>query len=518
MTLRAIHDFELALLDPCIAMTERGLPVDDAKRRRMLDDLEAMRGPLHAEAQRLALAALADGAERITPAKAHLFSERRVCGCCRNGKAKRVACWKCAGFEAKPTKKQLNARISEMRAMDTMLDGETNHEYVMQPCAVCAGAGAFESRVFNAGSPQQLGVLLYDVLRLPKRTKGGKLTTDEEALKGLLAECKTKPEAAQLLRAVLTLGKIDTMRAIFERIAPGDDGRIRTTYNPAGTETGRFSSAETFLVRSTNLQNLPKREVTDPRFDVKACIVAPPGFALIEADLSGAEAWVTAARCGDAALLEHLRSGRDVHKWTAARIFDKDEAAITSQERHLGKVARHALNYGMQWQTFQRNVNFAADRTGIAITAAEAKRIVAGYHALHPRLKLWWEEVQHRLVLDGTLTTCWGRRRAFYGRERGVWLSGTHLEAIAFEPQSTIADLLNRGLLRWWRQHDGKVGELLAQVHDSMIVQAPQHRAQLVGDLVRRCMTEPVTVQGVTFTIPVDVKVMTSWAATKEAA
>lgn len=501
MSLRAIHDFELALLEPCIAMAERGIRIDDARRLKMLADIAAERDVLGAELEAYVISfVLATAGDRLRADKAHLFRERKVCKCCRNGKGKRAACWACAGLEKKPTKKQETA----------LVDAGTP----LTACAKCAGQGAKESVVFNPASPDQLKIVLYELLRLPPRTKDNKLTTDAKALKSLLADAK--PEAAKLLRGLLRVAKLDSISEILVRIAPGPDGRIHSVYNPAGTETGRFASSETFLITSTNLNNLPKKEVTEPLFDVRACFIPDEGCVFVEADLAGAEVYPTAAAAADTELLEVLRSGRDVHKWTASRIFNKPESEVTKQERHLGKTARHALNYGMQWKTFMENVNFIADRTGVAINAAQAKQICDGYHALHPKLQLWWRRIQGDLVTTGKLTTCFERTRTFYGRQKGEWLSETHREYIANESQSTIADLLNRGLLRWWRQHDGKIGMLLAQVYDSVLIQCKREVAPLCAQLVKRCLTEEIEVHGIKLTVPVDVKIMESWAVMGE--
>lgn len=494
-----IHDFEVALLDPCIAMTERGIGVDNALRLARIEQLEAERGPLTARIAEAACAMLAAAPERIPEAKAHLFRERTVCACCRNGKGKREACWSCAGFEKKPTKKQLG-------------------DATLQSCAQCNGAGAWEVACFNPSSPPQLAILLYDVLRLPRRTSGGKVTTDEEALKSLLPVADEA--SASLIRSILRLGKLDTMVPIYGRIAPGADGRIRTVYNPAGTVTGRFASSETFLVESTNLSNMPKREAAEDMFDVKACFVPRPGHVFIEADLSGAEAWVAAAAAGDTDLLDKLRSGFKIHEWTAAYILTKmgrptrpEDVTKDGYERQVfGKVPRHALGYGMQAPTLQKEINFLADVTGIAVTAAQTKLIWDGYHELHPALQSWWRRVLAKLA-GGSITTTFGRKRTFYGRNRGEWLSETHKSGIAQEPQSTIADLLNRGLLRWWAQHDGKVGALIAQVYDSMLLEVPRAKATVAATLLRRCMTEEIEVNGLRFTIPVDVKILESWTA-----
>jgi len=306
---------------------------------------------------------------------------------------------------------------------------------------------------------------------------------------------------------------VETMQGILHRIAPGEDGRIRCFLNPAGTETGRMSGSESFLVRSTNLLNMPKKEAAhDARYDVRRCFVPDPGTVFVEADLSGAEAWVSAALAGDDTLLAMLREGVDVHKWTAGKIFHKPGADVTPAERVLGKMARHALNYGMQPTTFWRNVNAGADATGVAITQPQARTIHDAYHALHPHLARWWERVDHALRQRGTLTTVFGRRRMFFGRRRG-WLDETHREAIAFEPQSTVADLLNRGLLRWWDSYEGKLGALLLPVYDSMLVQCAAGRVALVRQALERCLREPLTVNGHTFTIPVETKMSAeSWA------
>ena len=518
MTLRAIHDFELALLDPCLAMTERGMRIDDVKRQQMLADLAAARAPLEADVSAYVTQnVLVTHAARLAESKAHLFHKRVVCACCRNGKAKRVACWECAGFEKKPTAKQLRERSTFLQQS---APGVQHGDYVvvdvspLKPCAVCAGAGASTRVVFNPASDTQLKIVLYELLKLPPRTKHKVLTTEEPALKSLLAFAA--PEVGDFIRKLLRIGKLDTTASTLRRIAPGPDGRIRSVYNPAGTETGRFASSETFLIQSTNLNNMQKREAVEPMFDVRACFVPSEGCVFVEADFSGAEAWITACCSQDYALLELLRSGAKIHRWTAARALGKPESEVTEQEYSLYKTARHALNYGMQPPTFVQNVNEVADRTGVAITLAQGRKVYVDYHALHPNLAgLWWKNVQATLVRTGRLTTCFERMRTFYGRNRGEWLGETHREGIAHEPQSTIADLLNRGLLRWWRQHDGKVGNLLAQVYDSLLIETPRERATLCAQLAKRCLTEEIEVHGIKITVPVDVKVLESWAVTK---
>lgn len=481
MTLRDIHDLELALLDPCIAMSERGVRVDETRRLRIIADLDATLGPLTAELQALVVPRL-KRAKRLP--RAHLFRPKLK-------KSELAAC--CAAHGIQREKWPVKAALERYLAR----------------------RGGFWT--FNPMSDDQAKVVLYDVLKLPKRVKDGKSRSDEEALKSLLAHDKSG-----IVRGLLSLAKQATMRSILERIAPGEDGRIRSFYNPAGAETGRFSSAESFLVRSTNLQNLPKREAVEDRFDVRRCLVPDDGEVFVEADLSGAEAWVTAACCGDIELLARLRGGEDIHRWTAAHIYGKDARHVTDIERFLGKTARHALNYGMQAGTFQRRINADAEQSAITVTRRDVERIAQAYHRLHPLLEVWYHSVFDLLAAARTLSTCFGRRRVFFGRFGGAgagWLGETHREAIAYEPQSTVADLLNRGLLRWWRQHDGKVGRLLMQVHDSVVLGVPKRQAKLTAALLRRCLEEEIEVHGQRITIPVDVSVSeVSWGEMRKAA
>lgn len=494
-TLQRVHDFELALVEPCMAILQRGILIDNERRRAMMAALEAEVAPLSTRATEHAVALL-QASKRLP--KDHLFREKWVCPCCRGGKAKMAACWGCAGLSKPPSKRLLDKA------------GIT-----LEVCKVCGGEGKREQWTFNPSSHEQVKIVLYKLLKLPTRMKNGKLRSDEEALKDLRAF-----DTTGFVDDLLAIHKAQTVRAILDRMAPGEDGRLRTWLNIAGTETGRFSSSETFLLTSTNLQNLPKRVASlDVKYEVRNCVVPAPGHVLVEADLSQAEARVVAALCNDQRLLKAWQDPDfDVHKWTAAHIFSKPPEQVTSRERQLGKVARHALNYGMQWKLFQRNVNAMADLTGVSITAPEAQRIHTAYHRLHGELEGWWRQVDNAIRHSGALWTPFGRRRIFFGRRAGDgWLDATHREAIAYVPQSTVADLLNRGLMRWWASHDGKLGQVILQVHDSLLVEASSKLQKSVVSAVRMSLSEAFEINGLTVTIPCDVSMSAeSWGKMKE--
>lgn len=319
-----------------------------------------------------------------------------------------------------------------------------------------------------------------------------------------------KPLAKEIIQLLLKSAKLQSMKEIYGRISPGDDGRIRTSLNPAGTDTGRFSSRETFLETSTNLQNIPKKTAkADPLFDVRRVLVPDDGYVLIEADLSQAEARVTSAYAGDKRTLALFDSGADIHSLTAAKIFKCEPESITAQQRHLGKMARHALNYGMGWKKFHAAVNKDADLTGVAISPALAKKIVTAYHKDNPQLLKWWKAVERQVKEKGFLTNPYGRKRIFIDKSNVNAM-------IAYLPQSTIADHLNAVLVEVFEKLDGPNFVTLLQIHDAVLGQSPVAKHLVSARALKKLMTKPITINGIETKIPADVSISReSWGEMK---
>ena len=323
-----------------------------------------------------------------------------------------------------------------------------------------------------------------------------------------------KDIAQELVTLLLRDAKDDTMRGIYERIAPGPDGRIRTVCSPVGTETGRFSHSDTFLEASTNLGNLPKKVAKlDPLYDVRRCLVPSDGRVFLEADLSQAEVWTTAAYAGDTAKLAKLRRGVDLHRELASLIFNIPPEDVAFRERTVGKRANHMLNYGAGWKEFLSKTNVDADLTGVAISAAEAKRSVDAWRDINEKTVRWWDDCW-RLVRSGQpLQTCWGRRRHFLS----PLVRPT--DVAAFLPQSTVADCLNEGLVRWHNRYDSDdKASLVLQIHDAILLDCVEEYVEWAAERVRECLTVPMTINGHDIVIPVDVSVgRVSWAQMEEA-
>jgi len=348
-------------------------------------------------------------------------------------------------------------------------------------------------------SPKQLMDYVYNehgvkpVYRLRKKVDGKARTPslDETAIDELLTRVIPQ-EVSDVLRLVLRIRELHKITSVYLKAPLDRDGRLRCSYIITGTETGRISSRETAFHTGTNLQNVPEgiaREV----------VVPDDGMVFVGADLSQAEARIVAYLAGETRLTALFDRGGDIHRGNAARIFRKPEAAVTPTERYIAKRIIHASNYGM-------GANKFAQVAGV--TKAEAKALLHQYFNTYPRIKVWHLQVADTIKRTRTLTTPLGRTRQFMG----PWGDDLLREAYAFVPQSTVSDLLNDGLIQY--HHEGP-GEIVLQVHDSIVVQVPGPAADLAATKLRQCLTRPVDINGHTCTIPVDIKRGCSWDALK---
>jgi len=319
-----------------------------------------------------------------------------------------------------------------------------------------------------------------------------------------------KAVARQLILATLDASKLSTIGGIYNRLAPGPDGRIRTKLAPY-TETGRLRSGEDpwWPEPTTNLQNLPKKIARlDPLYEVRNIIVPQPGHCFVEGDLKQAEAICTAAYAQDWLKVARLMHA-DEHSLLAARIFDIPVQDVQKEtHRQIGKMANHGLNYGAGWKTFMEQVNKDADITGVAIDAKTAKKVLAAWQAMNPKTVRWWQDVKRQVSEQGWLTNCFGRKRIFLNPNT----AGNDM--IAYLPQSTIADLLNATLVKLFGLEKGF--QILLQIHDAILVQAPLAGWLAVAKVLKQTMELEMEIAGRKLTVPVDISMsMKSWGSMK---
>lgn len=297
----------------------------------------------------------------------------------------------------------------------------------------------------------------------------------------------------------------------YGRVAPGEDGRIRTILSP-NTASFRFSSGESLLFpASTNLQNLEKKVARlDPLYQVRDVIIPDEGKVLVAGDFKGAEAILCGAYSEDWDLVEKILRGDDVHQELADFMFETVTA--TKLQRDIGKTIRYASQYAAKVPTITQNLNKEAETTGRYYSIDE----VTIYHRKlllkHP-LERWWETTRRTLEKQhNVMYNCFGYRRTFHHPDEHSRLK----EALSFLPQSTVGYLMNLALPQAFATLDGDTHQLLLQVHDELLWQT---YPDAVSDLLRALVPlfqRPFKIHGRELYIPVEFKTGPNWGQMKD--
>ena len=359
----------------------------------------------------------------------------------------------------------------------------------------------------NPGSPKQIANLAYNTLGLKPITKGGKITTDANAIDKL----------AKINKDMAMVSKIRSVRTVRSNFTdmetdPIMDSRALFSINIAGAETGRLSSDASIFGTGRNMQNIP-----EPMRDI---FVADPGCVLIEADLVGAEADIVAHLSEDIPLINVFKRGENVHNFTARIMWPEltDEMIAADKKAHkkagtytrskyfIAKKVRHTGNY---------RGTFVTVGNQLKCTAAEAKLYLKKFHDSCPNLRQWHDETRYELQQTRTIVSATGRKRIFFGgMDDSKRLEETLKEACAFQGQDPVGYILNVGIRNIYDKLCPNSGiELKSQVHDSVLLQVPDD-IQIISDVadeLRKLMRVDVTIKGRTFYIPIDVQWGYNW-------
>jgi uracil-DNA glycosylase len=378
----------------------------------------------------------------------------------------------------------------------------------------------------NPNSPKQCQEYFYIKLGYKPyiSRKTGNITTDDKAMTKL--ERKGCREAT-LVKEIRGLKKLEGTYLDIEFDA---DGRLRCSYNAAGTTTGRLSSSQTIFGTGANFQNIP------PEF--KTFLVADDGYFLAEFDKRQAEWIETAFLSGDANMMEVVEKGLDAHVRTAQLMYGAPEELILKEAKIVGNSTDEdwikeqrlklcpeifsynpPLNMSMRQAAKKSNHGFNYDLSPIGFADAnqmpldDSKRCYAGYHKSYPGLKLWYKRTVEELqTKNRTLETFFGRRRWFGDR----WSDDLFKQAYAYRPQSTVADMVNRALIQQHRDQKDymKLVDLLGQVHDSELIQYPLDKLVEFGKAavtIKQYLEPTVTYGGRSHVIPTDLKIGLDW-------
>jgi DNA polymerase-1 len=360
-------------------------------------------------------------------------------------------------------------------------------------------------RSFNIASPRQMAAVLFreqGLTPLKKTAKKTGFSTDDEVLAELAL---THP----LPRAIREWRSLDKLKSTYTDKLPRTvnpaTGRVHTSYNQTQTATGRLSSSE------PNLQNIPVRGEEGRR--LREAFIAPPGFQLVSADYSQIELRILAHFSGDEALIGAFRRDEDIHVQTAVEIFGLPAAEVTADLRREAKTINFGVVYGQG--------AFALGKQ-LGLPQARARDFIERYFQRFPGVRRYMEETRAKARAAGQVTTWFGRLRRLTGLGGG-YQARQEAERMAINTpiQGTAADLIKMAMLAVARRlaAEHPRARLLLQVHDELVVEAPEDEVSAVGALLRAEMAgvaahPPLTgARALTVPLKVDVGAGPDWAA-----
>jgi DNA polymerase I len=357
--------------------------------------------------------------------------------------------------------------------IDTYRMGEITARLADRLEELQARAHELAGEEFLLGSTQQVAHVLFEKLGLTPGRKGktGYSTDtrvlqrirDEHEIVGVLEEWR---EYSKLLNTYL--------EPLPSLISP-EDGRLHTHFNQAVASTGRLSTSD------PNLQAIPIR--TELGREIRSAFVAEQGFRLLSADYSQVELRILAHVSGEPKLREAFARGEDIHSATAAEVLGKDAATLTKDERNVAKMVNFGIIYGISAFGLSENLE---------IPREEAQTYIDAYLARFPHVQDFIQRTIERAERDGYVTSLLGRRRpvpelkASNRQTRGF---GERL-AVNFVMQGTAADIIKKAMVAIHRRlrAEGRAARLVLQVHDELLLEAPDAELSAVRDLVREEM------------------------------
>lgn len=365
----------------------------------------------------------------------------------------------------------------------------------------------------NLNSNPQMVDLLFYKLKFPiikVSPKTGKPSADADVLNKLFL--KTQHPIFNLIKGYR---KYDTLETRYLNMQIGEAGRMFTSYDPTGTVTWRLSSYESHLGSGGNLQNIPKRD--EEGRELRNIFVPDEGYIMVAADLAQAEDRYVNWKAGDLKGIADYEAGKDPH-WENCKLFfdlpedlayDKTDSEHYDMRNKLTKHANHANNYDMGPMKF-RSLLINAGHT--EYTVKDCKLLQAKIKRKKPMIEAWKGWVRNKITTDRTLVTALGRKKIFYGRIS----DDLFRKAYAFDPQSTIGELMSLCIRNL---HDGlyeKGFRILMNVHDEVVAQVPDGMQSELIPLMKEIMEIPLMVEDIygqerELTIPVDFKVGYSW-------
>ncbi|MCL2694909.1 MAG: DNA polymerase, partial [Clostridiales bacterium] len=321
-------------------------------------------------------------------------------------------------------------------------------------------------------------------------------STDADTLESLSGESEI---VAKILE-YRTLSKLLSTYVVgLSKAKSEKDGRIHTTFQQFVTATGRISSVE------PNLQNIPVR--TAYGREIRKAFVASPGNVLLDADYSQIELRLLAHVSGDSGLIAAFQSGQDIHAQTASEVFHVPLSEVTAEQRGAAKAVNFGIVYGISDFGLAKN---------LGISRKQAGRYIAGYLEHYPQVAQYMKDSVAQAREKGCALTLFNRRRPLPEIASSNFNVRSFGERVAMNMpiQGSAADIIKLAMIAVHRElaRGGFAARLILQVHDELIVDAPEAEAEAVAKLMTDCMCG---VAQLAVPLHAEVKMGKSWYDTK---
>ncbi len=319
---------------------------------------------------------------------------------------------------------------------------------------------------FNLSSPKQLGAVLFEKLKLPiiKKTPKGAPSTAEEVLQELALDYPL-PKLIMQYRGLSKLKSTYTDK--LPQMVNDTTGRVHTSYHQAVAATGRLSSTD------PNLQNIPIR--TEEGRRIRQAFVARPGYKIIAADYSQIELRIMAHLSGDQSLRQAFSDGLDIHRATAAEVFDEDIQQVTAEQRRRAKAINFGLIYGMSAFGLAKQLH---------IGRHDAQQYIDTYFSRYPSVAQFMDDIRRKAAEQGYVETLKGRRLYLpeINARNGMRRQAAERTAINAPMQGTAADIIKLAMIKidTWLESSDLDASMIMQVHDELVLEVAESQVEQV--------------------------------------
>lgn len=349
-------------------------------------------------------------------------------------------------------------------------------------------------RKFNLSSPKQLGTILFEEQNLPviKKTKTGAISTAEEVLQELALDYPL-PRVILEYRGLAKL--VSTYTDKLPQLINPKTGRVHTSYHQAVASTGRLSSTD------PNLQNIPIKTEAGRR--VRHAFIAPKGYKIVAADYSQIELRIMAHLSGDKGLQHAFANDQDIHRATAAEVFDTELDKVSPEQRRSAKTINFGLIYGMSAFGLAKQLHIGRN---------DAQRYIDRYFARYPGVADYMHNIRERAGKQGYVETLFGRRLYLpeINSKNAIRRKAAERVAINAPMQGTAADIIKLAMIKvdQWLEQEQVAAHMIMQVHDELVFEIAE---QDVSELSKKICELMSNAAQLSVPLVVDAGVGSTW-------